>query len=213
MAVAGADGMRGGSGAVAHRLMALHALRPGGRRRWTSQQHHSAFDAADRAHRRRAAGRCDGAPRATAIALGHRAGSPARRAADRARRGRGTCARNTAKTGRDAGSAALSGRGEAVGGRRATGERGTAARGRGGRAHRRPCSPHGHAGGRAARHDRTARGQAGPDRGARTELRAAGDQAIGDAGTEDAEAEQRERGKHDRHRVVDRSAGCRRSRP
>src|SRR3546814_14081658 len=37
-----------------------------------------------------------------------------------------------------------------------------------------------------------------------SELRAAGDETTGDAGAEDAEAEQRQRGEHDRHRFVDR---------
>jgi hypothetical protein len=46
-------------------------------------------------------------------------------------------------------------------------------------------------------------GKAGADCCARAELRAAGDEAVGDAGAEDAEAEKRKRGQHDRHGVVD----------
>ena len=58
MTVAGADTMRGGGGAVTHRLMALHALRPGGRRRWTRSSI-TGVRPADRAHRRGAAGRTE----------------------------------------------------------------------------------------------------------------------------------------------------------
>ena len=53
------------------------------------------------------------------------------------------------------------------------------------------------------RHDRATGGEAGADGAARAKLRPAGDEAVGDAGPEDAETEERKRGEHDRHRILD----------
>ena len=91
-----------------------------------------------------------------------------------------------------------------VGGRRAAGERRAAARGPAAMPPAAASPPRRHAGaGQPGRDDATA-GEAGADGGARAELRSAGDEAVGDAGPEDAEAEQRECGEHQRHGIVDR---------
>ena len=60
-----------------------------------------------------------------------------------------------------------------------------------------------HAQSRAAGHGGPADGEPGSDCGTRTELRPAGDQAVGDPGSEDAETEEGEGGEHDRHGVLD----------
>ena len=65
---------------------------------------------------------------------------------------------------------ALPGRCQAVRGCRAAGDGGTAACRGGGRADRRPCSPHGQARGSAARHNRATRSEAGADSRPRAEF-------------------------------------------
>ena len=50
---------------------------------------------------------------------------------------------------------------------------------------------------------RAACGKHGPSRGARAELRAARHDAVGDSGSEDGKAQQRQRGECNRHDLVD----------
>ena len=89
----------------------------------------------------------------------------------------------------------------AIGGGGAAGDGRATARRSGDQAARRADA----AGGKAnTRRADTRDRQARPDRGAGAELRSAGDQAIGDAGAEDGEAEQRERREDQGQRVGDR---------
>ena len=55
--------------------------------------------------------------------------------------------------------------------------------------------------------DHAAGGKTSADRRAGTELRPARDEAVGDAGTEDAETQQRESGQDQSHGVLDRGLG------
>ena len=193
-AIARAQGMGDGGRTVAEGLRALHPPRPV-RRRTAATSGGSRADSRGRGRRSPGGMRSGLASGDEALLHGPR------RAAQRRGGGAGT------RLG-DAEAAARHGSG---GARSAARSRPVRARGpaREGRAAARACADctASHAERRAPGHGGPADGKPGSDGGARAELRAAGDQAVGDSGSEDAEAEEGEGGEDDRHGVLDR--GCR----
>lgn len=197
MTVARLDRVSRGLDAVGHLLRALHALRPGG---WAvgggrlgcsgSRSGLGVGVAADGASSGRSAGHFEGCTRTRLVARLEAISGLGSRAFQRRGCGLRTGIGDIAETRCHCRCSGLAGSTQAVGGRCATSERGPATGGSGGSA----CK------GSATGCDRTHRGRTRcdhatggetcADRSAGTELRTARDQAIGDAGTKNAEAEQ-----------------------
>ena len=189
MAVTGANGMGGGGDAMAHGLLALHAARPGG---WRSAcvmpalaDRSSAMvpPVDDRRSRHAARGPPETLrmrqPSATPPLVGRRRAAGGATPPSRTRRRRCRAADDSRRmstprrTGLTAARAAPPSAGAASSAPP-------------------PLTP------RQRRARAPVREHAGADGGAGAELRSAGDEAVGDAGTEDAEAEQRKRREHER---------------
>ncbi len=208
MGVAGADGMGRGLHGMGHSLGAAHPLRPSGRSAGNGDTGGRGAVAggitADRAHGGRAARRLERGlatgVEAGAHALGGAGGSAAqwRDRGAAARTGDPTKSRDhTRRAGLPSRAKAVSSRSTACDRSTATGGGGCATGER--RAARRGCTDRAD----ACRHH-AACGEACADGCACAELGAARDDAACDTGTEDAEAEQRQRGEHDSHGFVDR---------
>ena len=119
-----------------------------------------------------------------------------------------TSACDIAEAGSDAGGSRLAGRSEAVRGGGSACERGPATRCRRRASGKRADAASGSSNCGSACERHAACGKAGPHGGASAKLWASGDEAICDARTEDAEAEQGQRCENDRHRLVDRRRGA-----
>ena len=192
MAVAAAHGMGGGLNAVGHLLRALHALRPSGRavgRGRGGVGGYGSFSGGGFA-RDGAARSLEGCTASGLIAGFEAVGGPRGGAAQRRDGGLRTSAGDSAKTRGNACGTGLPGRAEAVGGGGSS-RQGSPATGGGGCAACERCAAGGNgadAGGSGRYH--AAGRKPCADGRARAELRAAGDEAVGDAGTENAEPEQ-----------------------